>query len=249
MRTQTLIRTLIGAAALALVVGAATPAMAQAGKGGLKGTIITADGKPVDIAEVVLQFLGDPNQKPDKTYTDKNGAWEKRNLTEGHWSITVKKDGKEVLTATVPDIVVAGGGKVTSAPDIAVKPASAGGGGAVRSATTAKEVAEDEKKAKEFEETKKLMNSVEPAIAAGQFDEAIEKLNQLIPKVEKCAVCYAKMGEVYLKKGDPVNAELNYKKALDMKPDMVEVYNALASMYNDLKKFDLAAEMSAKVSE
>ena len=50
----------------------------------------------------------------------------------------------------------------------------------------------------------------------------------------------------YLAKKDEKQAEESWKKALELKPDYAEAMNALATLYNNQKRFDEAAAMSAK---
>ena len=44
-------------------------------------------------------------------------------------------------------------------------------------------------------------------------------------------------------------AEASYKKAIELKPDNADAYTGLATLYNQQKKFDLAAEASANASK
>ena len=49
-------------------------------------------------------------------------------------------------------------------------------------------------------------------------------------------------------KKDEKAAEEAWKKALEMKPDYAEALNALSTLYNNQKRFDEAAAMSAKAA-
>ena len=50
-------------------------------------------------------------------------------------------------------------------------------------------------------------------------------------------------------KKDYAAAEAAYKKAIEIKPDHADAYTGLATLYNQQKKFDLAAEASANASK
>ncbi len=50
-------------------------------------------------------------------------------------------------------------------------------------------------------------------------------------------------------KQDLPQAETAFKKMVELKPDSAEGYTGLAGVYNAQKKFDLAAEASAKASQ
>ena len=49
-------------------------------------------------------------------------------------------------------------------------------------------------------------------------------------------------------KKDEKAAEEAWKKAIEMKPDYAEALNALSTLYNNQKRFDEAAAMSAKAA-
>jgi tetratricopeptide (TPR) repeat protein len=50
-------------------------------------------------------------------------------------------------------------------------------------------------------------------------------------------------------KNDLAQAEENYKKAIEVNPNVVEAYNGLASLYNSQKKFKEARAMSAEAAK
>src|ERR1043165_853074 len=85
-----LIRSLLVGAAAVVLLGWATPAAAHTGP--LKGKVVNQDGRPVDAAEVVLDFVGDLKRQY-KTITDKNGEWIKPGIPvmTGTWTITARK--------------------------------------------------------------------------------------------------------------------------------------------------------------
>ena len=135
-------------------------------------------------------------------------------------------------------------GEMTTVADITIK------AGGVKNAETAKlsndEIEKRNKKQKELEQ---LFTDANTAIEAGNLDEAITKLTQMTTEMPKCAPCFAKLGDIYVKKNDLTNAEPAYLKAIEIDPKQAGVYNALASVYNSQKKFDDAAKMSAKANE
>ena len=77
--------------ALLLVTGDAI-AQSWAGKGRLRGTVKTQDGKPIEGAEVLL-FLNEKGNGPDPIYTNKKGKWEYLGLTGGDFTIQVTAEG------------------------------------------------------------------------------------------------------------------------------------------------------------
>jgi len=64
-----------------------------------------------------------------------------------------------------------------------------------------------------------------------------------------CADCYYNLGVAQANKKDYPAAETSYKKAIELKPENGDAYTGLATLYNQQKKFDLAAEASANASK
>jgi tetratricopeptide (TPR) repeat protein len=235
-----LTRTLLSAAAIALV-GAAWPALAQ-GTAGLRGKVVDETGKPVPQAEVVLEFVGDLKQSY-KVTTNNRGEWVKTGMiaTPGSWTITVTAGKKTGRLPGVRNKI----GEMTMVADIAVSEATA----SVAKAPEGMSAEEIAKRNKRQEELQKLFDSTNAAFDAGNFDAALANLQAIIKEVEKCAACYAKMGDVYLKKNDAKEAEAAYLKAIEIDPAQPSPYAALATIYNEQKKFDEATKMGAKATE
>jgi tetratricopeptide (TPR) repeat protein len=229
-----------GALALAFVAMTALPAMAQVGS--LRGKVIDAEGKPVADAEVIFDFVGDVNQQLT-TKTDSRGQWVKTGMPArpGSWTITVKKGE---LSGRYPGARVRIG-EMTAIDDIKI---GAGGGNAPRVDPTLS--AEEVKKRNERQEKlAKLFEESNAAFSAGNFDEAVTKVNGIIAEEPTCAACHAKLGDIYTKKNDLDNAEKSYLKAIELDPKNGAAYGALATIYNTKKQFDKASEMATKASE
>ena len=63
-----------------------------------------------------------------------------------------------------------------------------------------------------------------------------------------CYDCYYNIGYAQLQKKDEKQAEAAWLKALELKPDYGEALNALATLYNNQKRFEEAAAMGAKAA-
>jgi tetratricopeptide (TPR) repeat protein len=237
-------RTLLVGIAAILLVGLAVPAYAQLGS--LRGKVIDETGKGVPDAEVVLDFVGDFARQL-KAVTDKNGEWIRAGMPAGGgtWNITIKKG---TLVGTLNNVKVALG-EMTRVADVTIKAPGAGGAAAGAKPPAGMSADEVAKRNKRQNELKALFDQANAAVDAGQYDDAIAKLTQIAGELEKCAACYARMGDVYLKKNDLDNAEKSYLKAIDVDPAQAGAYGALASLYNQQKKLDEAAKMSAKALE
>jgi tetratricopeptide (TPR) repeat protein len=213
----------------------ASPAFAQMGS--LKGRVVDADGKPVPDVEVVLDYIGDMKRQL-KVKTDKKGEWIRAGVPAGgggRWTISVTKGD---LVGRIQDVEVALG-NVQNTPDIVLKP-----GKLSAPVNVSKE--EAERASKRSAELEKSFSEAKAAIEAGNFDEAIAKLTALTAEVEKCGACYIRLGDAYAKKKDLASAEKAYLKVIEIDPNAPDSYNALATIYNEQKRFDDAAKMSAK---
>jgi Flp pilus assembly protein TadD len=237
--TKQLVRVLTVIACAWMMVLVASPAQAQ--NGNLKGKVVDEAGKPVADVEITLDFIGD-YVRQYKVKTDAKGMWIKAGMPSGGgvWTLTAVKGDLTGQLKGVRVII----GEMTTVPDITVK------AGGVKNAETAKlsndEIEKRNKKQKELEQ---LFTDANTAIEAGNFDEAITKLTQMTTEMPTCAPCFAKLGDIYVKKNDLKNAEPAYLKAIEIDPAQAGVYDALASVYNSQKKFDDAAKMSAKSNE
>jgi tetratricopeptide (TPR) repeat protein len=220
MRTH-LIR---GAMALAvLLTVSVVPALAQSV---MRGKVVDGQGKPVPDATVLFE-ANDANRRT-QTKTDKNGDFLQVGLSSGSYKVTASKDGVGTATQTANvrqgqnnplNFTISAASGVSAADKEAAAALQASAGAAVE------------------------------AMKAGRHDEAIAKFNEVLAKLPTCADCYYNIGQAYMAKQDPAQAETAFKKAIELKPDSVEAYTGLAGLYNSQKKFDLAAEASAKASQ
>lgn len=211
--------------ALALVVlltMSVAPALAQSV---VRGKVMDGQGKPVDGATVTFEQQG-TNAKRD-TKTDKKGEFLQIGLASGTWKITAAKEG--VGTATSQGQVTQGR-PVELSLTLASAPAGAPAGDAKAAA-----------------ELQALATAASAASAAGNFDEAISKYNELVAKVPTCAECFLQLGNAQAAKKSYAEAETAYKQSIAVR-ETADAYNGLVKIYNDQKKFDLAAEAGGKAA-
>jgi tetratricopeptide (TPR) repeat protein len=210
-----------------LMTLAAGPALAQSV---VRGKALDAQGKPVPDATVLFERQ-DVNQKA-QTKTDRNGDFLQVGLASGEWKITISKD--KVGTASQTARVSQGNNNPLS---FTLAPAAAPGGG-IASADKAEAAA-----------LQALAGTALDAMRAGRHDEAIAKFNEAIGMLPNCHVCYYYIGLAHAQKQRYPDSEAAYKKAIEVKPDFAEAYNALAGVYNSQKKYDEAIAMSTKAAE
>ncbi len=207
---------------IALVAGLAPAALAQSTM--VKGKVIGANKEPMVGVAITIEFQGGVNRKLE-TKTDKRGEFIQL-LTEG---------GQYKITATDPKIGSVSNmtlvrlGRVSDMVIVLVP-------------TTA---ANDAAKAAEL---KKAFEDGVTASRGGRHDEAIEKFKAAIEMAPSCFDCHFNIGVAYMAKKDEKAAEAAWKQALEVKADYAEALNALSTLYNNQKRFDEAAAMSAKAA-
>jgi Tfp pilus assembly protein PilF len=226
---------IVGAIALSLLVPA-TSAFAQA-QGSLRGLVLDTTGKPVPEADITFEYVGDV-QITVNVKTNNRGEFTRVGMRTGQWKMTATKDklvGKQNVNVMI--------NVLTKIPDLTIKEPVAGA-----TDTTGMSNKDIEARNKLMAEMKVEFEAADALIATDP-DGAIAKYTIVASKLEKCAICYAKMGEAYMKKDDKSKAEEAYLKAIEFDPKLADPYSALAVLYNSQKKFDEATKMSEKANE
>lgn len=222
MRTH-LIR---GVLALVVALGLAAPATAQS-TGMVKGKVVDAKGEAVEGAKILIEFSEGTSRKHE-TKTNKKGEFIQIGLFPGTYKITASKEG---IGAQMFETRV----RIGTAAEVNFQLSPQSG------------MSEEDKK-----KTAALQGSLtagEALIKEGKHDEAIAKFNEAIAVLPACHVCYYYIGFANAQKQQYADAEAGFKKAIELKPDFVEAYNALAGVYNTQKKYDEALAASAKAAE
>lgn len=239
MKRSPSVRGLVVGAMTVLLAGWATAAAAQTGT--IRGKVVDTNGKPVDQAEVTLDFIGDYNRQL-KTITDKNGEWIRAGTPTGKWKVTVKKFE---MVGENP-LVQLSLGETLRVPEIVIGKPGAGGAAAKPTSVSADEAERLKKRAAVLD---KLSSEANASLEAGNFDDAIAKVEAIMKEIPNCAPCHAKIGDIQVKKGDLDAAEKSYLAAIAMDEKLAGPYNALATLYNQQKKFAEAEKMSTKAAE
>lgn len=206
---------------IALLVGA-MPALAQSTM--IRGKVVDEKNQPLPNVQIVVESMGGSGRKLN-TKTDKKGEFVQL-LTES---------GGYRITATDPKI-----GTVSNDTKVALGRASE-----VTIVLVPSTAANNAGKAAEL---KKVFEEGVAASRANNHDAAIEKFNAALAISPACYDCLFNIGVAYMAKKDEKQAEESWKKALEQKADYTEALNALSTLYNNQKRFDEAAAMSAKAA-
>jgi Tfp pilus assembly protein PilF len=214
--------TRVGAMVVALLLGLAPAVLAQSTM--VRGKVVDAKNQPIQGATVVVESLDGSGRKLT-TKSDRKGEFVQLLTNSGMYRVTAS-DPKNGTASADTRIVL---GKV-SEMTIVLAPTTA---------------ANDAGKAAEL---KKIFEEGVAASRANQHDAAIEKFNAALAMSPACFDCQFNIGVALMAKKDEKAAEEAWKKALEMKADYPEALNALSTLYNNQKRFDEAAAMSAKAA-
>jgi Tfp pilus assembly protein PilF len=214
-------RVTMGCLAVVAVLLLAPAASAQSTM--VRGKVVDKEGKPVTGATVAVEFKGGVNRKY-ATKTDRSGNFVQLLTESGEYLVTVSAEG--VGSQSAPVRV-----RLGQAAEVNIVLAPGGGPADAKAA-----------------EVKKTFEEGVAASRAGDHDAAIAKFNAAAAVIPNCADCYYNIGVSYMAKKDEKQAEEAWKKVLELKPDNSEAATALATLYNNQKRFDEATAMSAKAS-
>lgn len=215
-----------GLLAAAVVLALGQPALAQSV---VRGKVVDGQGKPVQ--DAVILFEAEGANRKTQTKTDRNGDFLQVGLQSGAYKVTASKEG--VGSQTLPAQVRQGPNQPLT---FTLSPASA-----------AASLSPEERAA-----AQKLQAAAAAAVAAfnaGRNDEAIEKFNEVLATQPKCVDCHVNIGQVYVRTQRYAEAEAAFKRAIELDPNSADAFTGLTTVYNAQKKFDLAAEASAKAAQ
>jgi Flp pilus assembly protein TadD len=207
---------------LAALVGLAPAAYAQTTM--IKGKVVDAKQQPMVGVSITIEFMGGVTRKLE-TKTDKRGEFIQLLTESGQYRVTAS-DPKVGSASNVTAVRL---GRVSEMVIVLV-PSTA---------------ANDAAKAAEL---KKAFEDGVNASRNGQHDQAIERFQAALAMAPGCFDCHYNIGVAYMAKKDDKQAEAAWKQAIEVKADYAEALNALATLYNNQKRFDEAAAMSAKAA-
>ena len=224
-----LIRSALAVAVLTAL--AAPPAIAQPL---VRGRVVDAAGQPV--ADAVITFVAQFVSLTRTAKTDGKGEFLMVGLPSGQYAITAAKEGVGTHKLTAP---------VTQGQNpplvFTLRPAAPAGG------TVAP--AGDAAATKEALALQALAKAGSDHLSAGRNDEAIAAYTQVTAQAPTCSDCFLNLGVAHANKKEWPQAEAALKKATELKPENTQAYTQLASVYNQQRKFDLAAEASASAAK
>lgn len=207
--------------AVAMALAVAAPAFAQTGL--VKGKVVGPDGKPVADAVITIEFMEGMSRKLT-TKSDKRGEFVQLGLQSGGYRVTATT---EKLGSGFADTRI----RIGATSEVTITLSTVPPGADPKMAAL-----------------KKSFDDGVAASRAGSHDAAIAAFQAALAASPTCHECYFNIGYAFMQKKDEKQAEENWKKALEIKSDHPETLNSLATLYNNQKRFDEAAAISAKAA-
>ncbi len=204
-----------------VVLISASSALAQSTM--IKGKVLDTKDQPMVGVAILIEPVGGTRKLTTKT--DKRGEFIQLLTESGLYRITATD---EKVGSAQTELRVSLGR--TSEANMVLAPSTA---------------ANNDAKAAEL---KKVFEEGVTASRGGGHDAAIAKFQAALALSPACFDCQFNIGVAQLAKKDEKAAEAEWLKALALKADYAEAMNALSTLYNNQKRFDEAAAMSAKAA-
>jgi tetratricopeptide (TPR) repeat protein len=217
-------RLLVAGALVAGVCLSGGTASAQTGTA--RGKVVDEKGQALEGAVVSLEYQG-PMTRKFETKTNKKGDFTQVGMQPGVYRVTANKDGYAGSFVETRISL----GEPTYLPEIKLVPK------AVAQAAAADKGMDELRGG--FEKANALMNE-------GKLDEAEAEYRALITKNPTVPQLHHNLAIVLAKKKDVAGAEAAYLKAVEVKPDYVDGYAGLSTLYLSNNQGDKAVELLNK---
>ncbi|HVO10683.1 MAG TPA: tetratricopeptide repeat protein [Vicinamibacteria bacterium] len=226
------------AAAVAVVLGLlllpSRPARAQELITAL-GRVVDAQGNPVPDVQVLLDYKGHVVQKY-RTKTDKKGVFTHLSVYAGPYRVTFKKEGLgEVSFDTELHAVET----LQKPPDYRFVPKAAVAPPSPESGLTAAGGPAPTDLGRLTSE----LNAASALLRQGKADEAAAQYEAIAGWAPGIPLVQAGLASAYKAKGDPAKAETAYRKSVELDPQFVDGYVALATLLAETGKREQAVEV------
>jgi tetratricopeptide (TPR) repeat protein len=222
------IGSLTASAAVLATLALTVPASAQS-TGMVKGKVVDAQNQAVEGAKISIEYT-DGISRRFEVKTNRKGEYIQIGLQPGNYRVTAEK---EKLGSQSFDIRV----RLGAAAEVNFQ---------LNPGNVPQMSREDAAKLEEF---KKVFEAGIQASGAGNYDEAIARFTEAATMRTDCYACQYNIGGAYAQKQEWPKAEEAFKKAIELRPDSAEPYNALANVYNAERKFDEAAKMTEEATK
>ena len=193
--------------------------LAHGQTGAARGKVLDEQGQPIADARVLMESLGSIARQYE-TKTNKKGEFTRVGLRPGPYRVTVSKEGFAPAASEV---------QVPLGEAIRIEPFRLG-----PEAKEAESAAEELQR--QFVEAVRLQN-------AGKLEEAEAIYKALLEKAPDVPEVHVNLGFVYAAREDWASAEASYLKALELRPGAADAAAALATVYRETGRLQMAADL------
>jgi tetratricopeptide (TPR) repeat protein len=198
-----------------------------------RGQVLDEQGQPLADVRVELHYKGREPETFVRT-TNEKGAFVQVGLPSGPYEILYSKEGYNPVSHRTQ--ITAGG--LTEIPDVTMKVAQ-------RAITGPEGGAPVVDVGKEIEAM--YAQAVE-ATRADRLDEGEALYKEILEMAPQLAVARYNLGYIYQQKEDWAAAEAEYRKVIELQPEMSDTYSALAAVCEATGRSDEALEVLATAS-
>jgi tetratricopeptide (TPR) repeat protein len=230
-------RTILFRAVLApaiLLALAAGPAFAQSV---VRGKVVDQEGNAVEGATVV--FEDESGSRRLETRTNRNGEYQQLGMASGDYKVTASKDGVGLDMVTGYAVRQ----QLNPVLDFTLQPDSGRGPDLT---TGADGTRLPDAVIKQIEGA---VSQAFDAMAAQEFDTAIEQFDIILTHVPACVECHFNVAVAHAQSGRMEPAEQAFLKVIELEPESADAYRGLAAVYNAQRRFDDAAKANEKAIE
>jgi tetratricopeptide (TPR) repeat protein len=230
-------RTILFRALLAPAVLLALTAAPVFAQSVVRGKVVDQEGNPVEGAIVV--FEDQEGSRRIELKTNRNGEYQQIGMPSGTYRVSASKDnvgvdavaGYAVLQQVNPVLEFKLAPEAARGPDLTV-----GTDGNRLPDAVRKQI--EGAVAQAFE-----------AMAAKNFDAAIEQFNLILTHVPACIECHFNVAIAHAQSGRADEAEKSFLKVIELEPESADAHRGLAAVYNLQRRFDDAAKANERVAE
>jgi cytochrome c-type biogenesis protein CcmH/NrfG len=220
----------------AQIAGARAPVGGSGGEHEIYGEFKVDESKAGEKVpgSFVLVLMTDNGKVVERQSAMVNSTFRFFGLRNGTYEIVVESVGMPIARVTV---MLNSSRKVESKQDIKLEWVGGGSSGAKPGAVSAAEF---------YERTPANRDLFEKAAAATKkkkHEDAAALLQQLVAADEKDHVAWASLGSAYSSLGKGEESERSYRRALELRPDLLAASYNLGRLYAVGKHFDKAAEV------
>jgi Tfp pilus assembly protein PilF len=231
-------RTILFRAVLApavLLALAAAPVFAQSV---VRGKVVDENGNPVEGAIVV--FEDEESSRTLETKTNRNGEYQQLGMASSTYRARASKDGVGVDSVTGYEVRQ----RLNPVLDFTLRPDAGGSGPDLTVGADGSRLPDAVVKQIEGAVTQAF-----EAMAARNFDTAIEQFDLILTHVPACVECHFNVAVAHAQSGRADEAEKSFLKVIELEPESADAYRGLAAVYNAQRRFDDAAKANDKATE